>query len=291
MPKAPAATSRRLTLTPQGCTLLLNRWRALKRTLDVRGVWDEPQRGLALDLLGVPAELRTPGTTEIDAPPGSDAESARAVAEAVVQREIGRLVARQSSGVLAEHEAREQRVTQRGLALDDTREGRLLARYETSASRRLQWALDRLEQRREGRARCVEASRQQAAQQERQREQQERLRIQQNELDRREALIKANALDFREQIGPEGMDSDGAADLDRADPGRSCSCTSSGGRRLTQTLSSAPTSASSPSPARSAVPPKENRRAPNKAPVRDPRGAEKSERQARRAGRKRRSKA
>src|SRR5262249_59418306 len=66
--KDPAQTSRLLRRTKQGCELLIERWEDLGRILREVGGWTDPQRGLALDLLGVPAELRD-GTTAVDPPP------------------------------------------------------------------------------------------------------------------------------------------------------------------------------------------------------------------------------
>src|SRR5262249_899036 len=67
--RAPAQTSRLLRRTKQGCELLIERWEGLERVLREAGTWTDPQRALALDLLGVPAELRA-GTTAVDPPPG-----------------------------------------------------------------------------------------------------------------------------------------------------------------------------------------------------------------------------
>ena len=60
----PARTRRRLEQNRHGCDVLIGRWEGLGRILGGSGIWDDSQRSLALDLLGVPLELRA-GTTKI----------------------------------------------------------------------------------------------------------------------------------------------------------------------------------------------------------------------------------
>src|SRR5258708_7623493 len=63
----PARNARKLQRTRQGCELMIERWEALERILCETGTWTEAQRSLALDLLGVPPELRD-GDTAVDPP-------------------------------------------------------------------------------------------------------------------------------------------------------------------------------------------------------------------------------
>src|SRR4051812_29059403 len=63
--RKPALVARRLRRSLQGCDWLLERWRGLAGLLRAGRDWDEAQRSLALDMLGVPVELR-PGETRLD---------------------------------------------------------------------------------------------------------------------------------------------------------------------------------------------------------------------------------
>src|SRR5579883_1403122 len=84
--KGPALASRQLQQTSQGCDCLIERWKGLERALGDLGDWTEAQRALALDLLGVPLELRE-GMTAIDVLNGGDAHAVRlAVARAEIER-------------------------------------------------------------------------------------------------------------------------------------------------------------------------------------------------------------
>src|SRR5258708_22644806 len=63
----PSRNALKLQRTPQGCALMIERWEALGRILRETGTWTEAQRSLALDLLGVPPELRD-GEPAVDPP-------------------------------------------------------------------------------------------------------------------------------------------------------------------------------------------------------------------------------
>src|SRR6185437_15412203 len=56
--KKPALLRRKLEMTTQGCDLLIERWHGLLGLLQSGAPWDGARRSLALDLLGVPPELR-----------------------------------------------------------------------------------------------------------------------------------------------------------------------------------------------------------------------------------------
>jgi hypothetical protein len=56
--RRPALIARRLTRTRQGCEWMIERWGALRAVAEAGVAWDEAQTKLALDLLGVPTELR-----------------------------------------------------------------------------------------------------------------------------------------------------------------------------------------------------------------------------------------
>ena len=57
-PEGPGAGARALRRTRQGADWLIERWEALGEVLRTNGGWDDAQRRLAFDLLGVPPELR-----------------------------------------------------------------------------------------------------------------------------------------------------------------------------------------------------------------------------------------
>src|SRR5262249_30999417 len=71
----PALVVRRLRQTSQGCDWLVEHWQGLERALKAEGRWDDRQRALALDLLGVSPELRD-GPTPLDPSPGDDTPAA-----------------------------------------------------------------------------------------------------------------------------------------------------------------------------------------------------------------------
>jgi len=54
----PARFAGRLQATLQGCEWMIDRWGRLGRILEAKGAWTEAQTALALDLLGVPKDLR-----------------------------------------------------------------------------------------------------------------------------------------------------------------------------------------------------------------------------------------
>src|SRR5262249_14598434 len=58
LPKDPARVALALRRGRQGADWLIERWEALGEILESNGGWDEAQRRLAFDLLGVPLELR-----------------------------------------------------------------------------------------------------------------------------------------------------------------------------------------------------------------------------------------
>jgi hypothetical protein len=65
----PGLVARQLEATRQGVDLLIERWDGLIGALDANGQWSEAEAASALDLLGVPSDLRA-GRTAIDGPEG-----------------------------------------------------------------------------------------------------------------------------------------------------------------------------------------------------------------------------
>src|SRR5260370_41549208 len=72
----PSRNALKLQRTSQGCALMIARWQALGRILRETGTWTEAQRSLALDLLGVPPELRA-GATAVHPPLSTTRPNAR----------------------------------------------------------------------------------------------------------------------------------------------------------------------------------------------------------------------
>src|SRR4051795_4330999 len=81
--KDPARVARALSRTKQGADWLLERWEGLGAVLRSNGAWDEAQRRLAFDLLGVPGELRD-GSLRI--PAAADTPALAALVEAQLAR-------------------------------------------------------------------------------------------------------------------------------------------------------------------------------------------------------------
>jgi len=69
LPKKPGAIARRLRSTKHGCMIMIERWGQLDDVLVRAGGWDDAQKALALDLLGINPGLRAQGTP-LDAPDG-----------------------------------------------------------------------------------------------------------------------------------------------------------------------------------------------------------------------------
>jgi len=137
--RSPALTGRRLTSTRQGCDWMIVRWEGLGLALDAKGDWDAAQKRLALDLLGVPAELRT-GKTVADA----DLPAKRATIAAQVARLAGL-----KAEALDDLDALEQEAAELGMGPDLDREVALVRRYERACTRRMEWALTQLKKARQ----------------------------------------------------------------------------------------------------------------------------------------------
>lgn len=64
----PAAVAGELRRGLFGCFWLYDRWTVLRDVLETKEDWDDDERNLALDLLGIDNELRKPGLTSVDRP-------------------------------------------------------------------------------------------------------------------------------------------------------------------------------------------------------------------------------
>ena len=139
LPRKPEVVSLRLRRTAQGCDWIARRWRALADLLDLRGYWDGPQYAMALDLLGIPLELRG-GPTPLDHKTGPEgADELRAVAEGQIA-EVEALRAE----YLDDLDGAEQVAAQVGDAPDEDPVLRRLQRYEADSLRRLKWAMGQI---------------------------------------------------------------------------------------------------------------------------------------------------
>ena len=131
--RKPAAVSQELRRTPQGCDWLMARWTVLGQILEIKGAWTEPQRALALDLLGTPPELRD-GPTRLDDNAG---------AAACVRAELEELRDLKEN-VLADLDEHDRAAAELGLEREVSKPLARLRRYESTCRRRLTWALKQL---------------------------------------------------------------------------------------------------------------------------------------------------
>jgi hypothetical protein len=129
----PARTRSRLGQTRHGCELLIERWEGLGRILRESQDWDDSQRSLALNLLGVPLELRV-GATAVDPPEGDQSES-KVFRLLLVEAELERLRLRKAHAFdLLDEQDRE--LAEAGIGAEFSKPLKLIARYESAAWRR-----------------------------------------------------------------------------------------------------------------------------------------------------------
>jgi hypothetical protein len=126
----PVLASRELETTRAGVVLLMELWLRLLEAI-VAGAWSESDESKALDLLGVPADMRS-GLTPIDDPEGSDL---RAFREALVLDEIDRLKSLRDN-VMDELDEIERNHAMRGDAAMFSKPAKLVLRYERDAWKR-----------------------------------------------------------------------------------------------------------------------------------------------------------
>ena len=126
----PVLASRQLEATRAGVVLLMELWLRLLEAI-VAGGWSESDESNSLDLLGVPADMRS-GLTPIDAPEGSDL---RAFREALALDEIERLKSLRDN-VMDELDEIERAHAMRGEAAMFSKPAKLVLRYERDAWKR-----------------------------------------------------------------------------------------------------------------------------------------------------------
>ena len=127
----PVLASRQLETTRAGVVLLLELWLRLVEAIRTAGGWSESDASKALDLLGVPADMRS-GRTPIDAPEGSDPTAFR---EALALDEIERLKSLRDE-VMDELDEIERNRAMMGDAALFSKPAKLVLRYERDAWRR-----------------------------------------------------------------------------------------------------------------------------------------------------------
>jgi hypothetical protein len=131
LPKDPGKVSAALEATRYGCEVMAARWEALGRIMEYAGAWDEAQRSMALDLLGVHPALRV-GRTAADAPEGTDPV---AFGVALAGSEVERLRELKAERLDAWDET-ERSLAEQSFGAELTREMMLLHRYESQIHRR-----------------------------------------------------------------------------------------------------------------------------------------------------------
>jgi hypothetical protein len=130
----PAVVSARLRDTVQGCHWLKARWEALERIAMATGTWDDAQRSLAFDLIGVPQELRV---ADPAIPEGADGLTLAAIARDQIEA-----LAHRASDRLVDPDEFDRQMAEAGLSFDLTPPARLLRRYHAAAFRLFLWARD-----------------------------------------------------------------------------------------------------------------------------------------------------
>jgi hypothetical protein len=136
----PVLASRQLSTTHAGVELLLAFWSRLLEALGTPGGWSESDESTALDLLGIPTDLRS-GWTPIDGPEGSDLTTFR---QGLAHEEIARLEALRDD-TLAPLDELERRQAMTGDVALLSKPAKLILRYERDAWRRYREAIRELE--------------------------------------------------------------------------------------------------------------------------------------------------
>jgi hypothetical protein len=123
--KRPERTVLALGWTKKGAELLISYWTGLAAAARLHGDWDEPQRRMAYDLLGVREELRSACTL---VPEGGDKMALAALAERQIETLQDRI-----AETLDDDHIRRQALAQQGLGLPDDADSRKLKRNASLA--------------------------------------------------------------------------------------------------------------------------------------------------------------
>jgi hypothetical protein len=133
----PDEVAPKLACTSAGCDWLIVRWFALGKNLIKNGAWTESQATMALDLMGVAADLRELDNP-LETPQGVEP---MAHLRAIVNHELDELHRRKHEALDAANDDRREAATLGLVAVDDPTLV-LLRRYETASFRRMKWAID-----------------------------------------------------------------------------------------------------------------------------------------------------
>ncbi len=146
--KDPARAAPALRVRKQGADWLIERWELLGAILKNTGAWTDEQRRLALDLLGVPAELRDGGDI---LPPADDIE---ALAELIADQVA--MLHDDQEGVLDALDAKDRSMALAGMPAEEDATSARLRKYEGSCRRAFNAARAELLRLREAKAPKVE---------------------------------------------------------------------------------------------------------------------------------------
>ncbi len=134
--KDPERIAHRLERYTQGADWLIDRWEGLADALRTNGRWDDTQRDLAFDLLGVSKALRD-GHAKVPAPDDRNGLMT------LVKDEIGRLWDEQRA-TLNRLDMHEQDLACCGMPVEADAETKRLRKYDSDLSREWRWAYDQL---------------------------------------------------------------------------------------------------------------------------------------------------
>ncbi len=148
--KDPARVVPALRGRKQGADWLIERWEALGTILRNTGAWTDDQRRLALDLLGVPAELRDGGDI---LPPADDIE---ALAELAAEQVA--MLQDDQEGVLDALDAKDRSMALAGMPAEEDAPSARLRKYEASCRRAFNAARAELLRLREAKAPAGESA-------------------------------------------------------------------------------------------------------------------------------------
>ncbi|CAN5912193.1 hypothetical protein BH23PLA1_BH23PLA1_37390 [soil metagenome] len=136
----PARIASELLTSRQGADWLLDRWAGLSQVLHKQGEWDDDQRRLAADLLGVPPELRNDH-------PCIDPETPFDALADLIRREV-RAIKRLLQLELIDRDNFNRELAELGLSFDVSALARRLRNYEAASQRILNRVYAQIRQRR-----------------------------------------------------------------------------------------------------------------------------------------------
>jgi hypothetical protein len=134
--KNPMLVTSQLEATKQGAETMIAVWSRLGEANEANGVWSDAEAAVALDLLGMPANLRA-GLTPLDVPPGADPSTHR---RGLVINECSRLAGRISEA-LGKLDAIARTNAERSALVLLSPEATRLHRYQRDAWRRYREAM------------------------------------------------------------------------------------------------------------------------------------------------------